>query len=176
TVQLMDLKFLDGVGSGSITNAIAALNYAVAHGATISNNSWGDGDYSQALYDAINAARGQGHIFVTAAGNGGDDRVGDNLDLGPLYPASYNLGNVRTLPATTHAAATPSSSNSGPATVDLGAPGLNIISTVRNDGYAIMSGTSMAAPFVTGALALVRSQHPTWRYYQVIDQVLRTVD
>jgi subtilisin family serine protease/subtilisin-like proprotein convertase family protein len=174
-VQLMAVKFLNASGDGSVGAAVDALNYAVRHGARISNNSWGGFGYSQALYDAIDAARGKGHIFVTSAGNG-VNYVGFDIDSQPSYPASFNLGNIVTVAATTREGIKALFSNYGATSVDLGAPGLSIVSTTRNNTYSNFSGTSMAAPYVAGVLALVEAQHPSWRYYQVINQVLRTVD
>lgn len=170
-VQLMALKFLDSSGSGSTSNAIRALNYAVAHGASISNNSWGGGGYNQALIDAINNARGQGHIYVAAAGN-----TGANNDVSPFYPSSYTPNNIVAVAATDSWDQLASFSNYGATTVDLAAPGVNIYSTMPGGNYGYKSGTSMAAPHVAGALALVRDLHPSWTYLQVINQVLGTVD
>src|SRR5262249_36968884 len=131
-VQLMDVKFLDASGVGNLGAAVDALNYAVRHGAKISNNSWGGFGYSQALYDAINGARAQGHIFVTSAGNG-QNYVGFDIDTQPSYPASFNLGNVVTVAATTREGIKALFSNYGATSVDLGAPGLSIVSTTRNN-------------------------------------------
>jgi subtilisin family serine protease/subtilisin-like proprotein convertase family protein len=170
-VLLMPVKFLNADGFGSVGQFIAGLNYAVAHGAKISNNSWSGAGYSQILYDAIANARAHGQIFVAAAGNGGT-----NNDTAPSYPAAIALDNVVAVAATDHNDNLASFSNYGPSTGALAAPGENILSTVPGGGYAANSGTSMAAPFVTGALALVWGQHPTWSYTQVISQVLRTVD
>ena len=171
SVQLMAVKFLDASGTGSNTGATDALNYAVAHGAQITNNSYATSGFSQPLSDAIDNARAHGAIVVTAAGNNAS-----NLDVSPLYPASYKLPNVVTVAALTTDNGLASFSNYGASSVALAAPGVNILSTVPRGGYAFSSGTSEAAPFVSGVLALVRSQHPTWKYYQVIDQVLSTVD
>ncbi len=175
-VQMMALKFLTATGNGTTSNAIEALDYAVRMGAFASNNSWGGHGFAQTLYDAIDNARAHGHVFVTSAGNGGDDFKGDNIDAAPMYPAGYALGNVVTVTATTRNDGTALFSNYGPATVDLGAPGLHVVSTTRNERYSNFSGTSMAAPYVTGALALVRTLHPDWTYYQLIDQVMGTTD
>ncbi len=170
-VQLMAVKFLNASGSGSTSNAIKGLNYAVGNGAVVSNNSWGGGGFSQALSDAIKSAGTKGHIFVAAAGNNGT-----NNDSTAFYPANYNLDNVVSVAASDRYDNLASFSNYGASTVDLAAPGVSIYSTLPNNSYGYKSGTSMATPFVTGALAMVRDQHAGWSNKQVIDQVLNTVD
>ncbi len=170
-VRLMPLKFLAADGSGSLSGAIAALNYAVANGATISNNSWGGGGFSEALVNALVNARNAGHVFVAAAGNGGTDN-----DTAPHYPASYDLDNVVSVAATDRNDRLASFSNYGLNTVDVAAPGVSILSTTPNGGYGYRSGTSMAAPHVAGALALVRALHPEWNHTRVINQVLSSAD
>ncbi len=170
-VRIMALKFLDANGNGYTSDAIRALNYAVANGATISNNSWGGGGHDQALANAIANARNAGHIFVAAAGNNGA-----NNDSVPYYPANYALDNVVAVAASDMHDNLASFSNYGRTTVDLAAPGVSIWSTTPNNTYAPWSGTSMATPHVTGVLALVRDLRPNWTYRQVIDQVLRSVD
>jgi subtilisin family serine protease/subtilisin-like proprotein convertase family protein len=168
-VRIMAVKFLAADGTGYTSNAIRALNYAVANGAKISNNSWGGGGFDQALNNAIASARAQGHIFVAAAGN-----AGLNSDVAPNYPASYPLDNVVSVAALNNQDQLASFSNYGARTVDLAAPGVNIYSTLPGGRYGTLSGTSMATPHVTGTLALVWEQHPDWTYRQVIDQVLNT--
>jgi subtilisin-like proprotein convertase family protein len=182
-VQIMALKFLDASGGGVTSDAIAALNYAVANGATISNNSWGGGGFSQAFQTTIQNAANHGHIFVAAAGN---DNT--NNDSNPFYPANYNVANIVSVAATDAFDNMAWFSNYGKQTVDLGAPGVDIYSTMPtqqtpamfNEGlpadYGSLSGTSMATPHVTGVIALVRSQHPDWTAQQVIQQVLSSVD
>lgn len=170
-VQIMPLKFLDASGSGSLSNAIRALNYAVANGAAVANNSYSGGYFYQAFYDAIKNAQSHGVIFVAAAGNSGT-----NTDSSPAYPSGYNLDNVISVAATDRNDALASFSNYGPNTVDLAAPGVQIYSTLKGNSYGSMSGTSMAAPFVTGAIALLRDVHPTWTYQQIINQLYSTVD
>jgi serine protease len=182
-VQIMGLKFLDGTGGGYESDAISALNYAVANGAVVSNNSWGGGGFSAAFQTAIQNAASKGHIFVAAAGNDGW-----NNDLDPFYPAGYNVDNVISVAATDSSDQLAWFSNYGTKSVDLAAPGVNIYSTfpthvtpaMQQEGfgpnYGTISGTSMATPHVTGVVALVRSLHPAWSYQQVIDQVLGTVD
>jgi len=169
--QIMPLKFLDDSGSGSISNAILALNYATAKGVKLTNNSWAGGLYSQALYDAIKTAEEKGALFIAAAGNSSQ-----NTDIRPTYPASYNLPNIISVASTTHNDGLSSFSNYGRTTVDLGAPGSEIYSTTPGGNYDTYSGTSMASPHVTGAAALVWSQNPSWTAQQVKNRLLETTD
>ena len=153
-------KFL-GRSGGTTANAVRAVDYMTAlkarHGLNIvaTNNSWGGGGYSQALYDAIWRANTQNVLFVAAAGN-----AGANNDSTPSYPASYNLPNVIAVAAIDKAGALPSFSNYGQTSVDLGAPGVGVWSTTAFNTYSSYSGTSMATPHVTGAAALYASTHP----------------
>ena len=176
-VQIMAVKFLDANGAGNLGDAIDAIDYAVANGATISNNSWGfNGAFSPALHDAILNARDAGHIFSAAAGNGDFSGVGLDNDLAPFFPSGFDLDNVVSVAALDHNDALAAFSNFGLTTVDLGAPGFGIFSTTTGNTYSTFSGTSMATPHVTGVIALVRDLHPLWSYEQVIDAVLETVD
>ncbi|WP_206352485.1 S8 family peptidase, partial [Tautonia rosea] len=170
-VQLMTLKFLDSSGRGFTSNAIKALNYAVTMGAHVSNHSYGGGSYNTAFADAVAGARELGHIVVTAAGNSGS-----NNDVNPTYPSNYVSDNLISVAATNGYDLIAGFSNYGVNTVHLGAPGVSILSSVRNGSYSYMSGTSMAAPHVTGAIALIRGLHPEWSYDQVIAKLLTTVD
>ena len=173
-VKIMPLKFFDDSGNGSTSNAILALQYAVAEGVKVSNNSWGGGPYEQSLYDAISAARDTGHIFVAAAGNGNIFGVGINNDSTPFYPASYNLDNIIAVAAINSNDTKAIFSNYGLTSVDLGAPGVNILSTVPGNAYATKQGTSMATPHVTGVVALLFAQNPAWSYAQVRNRILST--
>ncbi|WP_220487827.1 S8 family peptidase, partial [Tautonia rosea] len=170
-VQLMTLKFLNSSGKGTTSNAIKALNYAVQMGAHVSNHSYSGGAYDAAFADAVASARSRGHIVVTAAGNDFS-----NNDVNPAYPANYVSDNLISVAATDAYDYIAGFSNYGATTVHLGAPGVSILSTVRNGSYGYMSGTSMAAPHVTGAVALIRGLHPEWSYDQVIAKLLTTVD
>jgi subtilisin family serine protease len=169
-VKIMPLKFLNASGSGSTSVAISCLNYAVSKGVKVSNNSWGGGGFSQALFDAITNARNNGHLFVAAAGNSGS-----NNDAAAFYPANYNVDNVISVASIDRLDNRSSFSNYGATTVDLGAPGSAILSTVRNGGYSSFNGTSMATPHVVGVAALVWGQNPTMTYAQVRDRLFSTV-
>ncbi|HYE62351.1 MAG TPA: S8 family serine peptidase [Phycisphaerales bacterium] len=171
--KVMALRFI-GPDGGYTSDAIEALQYAVAKGVKLSNNSWGGGGYSQALYDALNAARGSGHLFVAAAGNGGADQIGDNNDVYPYYPAGYALDNVISVAAVNAAGQLGGFSNYGAQSVDLAAPGVSIYSAAY-DGYGWSDGTSMAAPHVSGVAALVWGQSPGMTYQQVRSRLLTTV-
>jgi subtilisin family serine protease len=166
--EIMPLKVLDQSGNGRDDATVAAINFAVQHGARVINASWGGGPYSQAVADAISAAGSHGVIFVTAAGNNGS-----NDDTYPFYPASYQLPNEIAVAAVDAAGNLASYSNYGARTVALAAPGTQILSTVPG-GYAFESGTSMAAPFVSGVVSLVVGLHPTYTAAQVVNQVLTT--
>ena len=162
--QIMALKFLGADGSGTTSDAIEALRYAVDNGAHISNNSWGGDPYSQALYDAIRDARDANHIFVAASGNGDWIGFGIDNDAQPFYPASFDLDNVVAVAATDDRDAKAIFANYGLTSVDIAAPGVDILSTTINGTYGLSSGTSMATPHVAGALSLVRDLDPTQSY------------
>src|SRR5262249_33939047 len=159
-VSLISAKFLGPYG-GSTADAGKAIDYLVdlktRHKLDIVaiNASWGGGGYSQSLHDAIKRAGDANILFITAAGNSGL-----NLDRNPFYPASYtDLVNVISVAALTSSGNLASWSDYGANSVSLAAPGVSILSTYPG-GYAYMSGTSMATPFVTGAAALYASAHP----------------
>jgi thermitase len=156
--RVMPLRVLDPDGSGTVSDAVAAYGYAAAEGAQIVNASLGSPSFSLAERDAIAAAPDT--LFVVAAGNGGADEVGDDNDVVPEYPCAYPLANVACVTATDRSDLLASFSNFGPAAVDLAAPGVEIVSTWRG-GYAYLSGTSMAAPHVAGAAALLLSAEPS---------------
>lgn len=176
-VQIMAVKFLNSQGSGSTSAAVNAIEYAVDNGATISNHSWGfNGSYSQALSDAIQYAQSADHIVVAAAGNGGPDRVGDDNDSVPFFPGNFPQDNLISVSATDHNDNLATFSNYGLTQVDLGAPGVSVYSTTPNNTYSTFNGTSMATPHVTGAVALLRSEHPDWTYAKIRDRLFDTVD
>jgi thermitase len=163
SVRIMACKFLDASGEGFVADAIDCLHYVgemKRRGVNVvaTNNSWGGDDYSHALADAIDAQHDI--LFVTAAGNDGS-----NNDSTPSYPANYDLPNVIAVAATTNSDSLAYYSQYGRRTVHLGAPGSSIYSTYPGGGYATFSGTSMAAPHVTGLAALIKAARPAtdWR-------------
>jgi subtilisin family serine protease len=188
--KIMPLKFLGGDGSGTLANAISAILYGAKKKARVMNNSWGGGGFSQALLDAINYANNAGSLFVAAAGNDGTDN-----DQMPNYPSNYDAPNVVAVAAIDHKGdlavfgsggggicgcqnniiGVPGS-NFGATTVDLAAPGKDILSTTPNNGYTKLSGTSMATPHVSGVAGLLFSHFPTWTLAQVKERLLATVE
>lgn len=174
-VSLMPLKFLSASGRGSTSAAIAAINYATRmkrdFGINIvaTNNSWGGGNLSATLRDAIAAGGSQGILFVTAAGNDAT-----NIDALPSYPASVADPAVIAVAATDHSNRLASFSNYGLASVDIAAPGVGIISTVPGNATASYSGTSMAAPHVTGVVALVAAANPAAPAAEIRAAILAT--
>jgi Ca2+-binding RTX toxin-like protein len=169
--QLMAVKVLDAGGFGTEFDIIQGIEYSALTGADISNNSYRGYGFSQGIYDAIALAGANGHLFVAAAGN----ETNDN-DINPAYPASYNLDNIVAVAATTADDTIASFSNYGAATVDLGAPGDNIFSTLPGNGYGSLSGTSMATPHVAGTAALLLSQNPDLSVSELKSLLLDTTD
>ncbi len=170
-VRLMPLKFLGADGSGTSADAIRALLYAVDEGAVVSNNSYGGDGFSQAFADAIAYADAHGSLFVAAAGNSLS-----NNDVTPTYPASFDFPNVITVAATDGADRKAWFSNYGRQSVELGAPGDNIYSTIPGSRYDYLSGTSMASPHVAGAAALAKAAFPAASDVGIKALLLRTVD
>lgn len=171
SVKLMPLKFIDSTGSGSTSDAVECINYAIANGAKVINASYGATGYSSAQYEAIKAARDAGIIFVAAAGND----TADN-DLAPDYPSGYLLDNIVSVASTNSSDTLADSSNFGSGSVELAAPGVAILSTYysSDSSYETLGGTSMAAPHVSGAIALLRAKFPNDTYRQAINRVLRS--
>jgi subtilisin family serine protease len=170
-VKIMALKFLSSAGSGTTADAISSTLYAADHGADVASNSWGGGPYDQALLNAIEYGASKGMLFVAAAGN---DSV--NNDVTPTYPATYASDAVFAVAATDHNDALASFSSYGAKSVDLGAPGVNILSTTPGNTYQSFSGTSMATPHVAGAAALVEAKFPGATLYGIKALLMNSVD
>ncbi len=175
-VQIMPLKFVNAGGFGSLAGAVEAINYAIDRrragvNLRVINASWGLGQPSRALEDVIRKAAEAGILFVASSGNSGT-----NNDLNPHYPASYNLANIISVAATDRNDALARSSNFGAKSVQLAAPGQDILTTALGNEYEKRSGTSLAAPLVTGVAALVLSAHPGLSVDQLRQLLLETAD
>jgi subtilisin family serine protease len=193
--QIMPLRFLSEKGSGTSADAVKAIKYAVDNGAKVLSNSWGssgedpnEAQDNQALRDVIKYAMDKGVLFIAAAGNGDEQGKGYDNDSSskPGYPASYDTENIVSVAAIDVNNALGSFSNWGARTVDIGAPGVKVFSTISGGGYSdtvvdlsmfgmgvvTWDGTSMATPHVAGAAALYWSKHPTATWKDVKDALL----
>ncbi|MCC6273732.1 MAG: S8 family serine peptidase [Deltaproteobacteria bacterium] len=166
--KIMALKFLDEGATGTTSGAIPAIEYALAQGAKILVNSWGDSNFNPALFDAILAADAQGALFFAAAGNQGRD-----TDEDPFFPAGYDAPNVVSLASIDADDSLSSFSNFGRLSVDLAAPGGQILSTKPNGTYGYISGTSMATPAAAGAAAVLWSRFPDLSHRQARNLLLQ---
>ncbi|MBN2425892.1 MAG: S8 family serine peptidase [Calditrichaceae bacterium] len=183
-VKIMALKFLDDYGSGYSSNAISALEYAANMGAHLTSNSWGGGSYDVMLETAI---ANSNILFIAAAGNSGT-----NNDYNPHYPSSYEVDNIIAVAATDHNDLKADFSCYGLTSVDLAAPGVNILSTkpdkptdisfgspgwgLSSTYYGVISGTSMATPAVSGAAALIYSRNPSISWQEAKAALMDNVD
>jgi subtilisin family serine protease/outer membrane protein assembly factor BamB len=176
-VRIMALKFLGTDGRGSVSDAAECIDYSIAQGAQVINASYGalsTGESpSQTEVAAIQRARDAGIIFVAASGNDGL-----NLDVARTFPATYPVDNIIAVGNSTRLEDVATSSNVGSGAVDLFAPGSEILSlaSTSDSAYIQRTGTSMAAPHVAGAAALLRARFPGETYRQTINRLLRSVD
>jgi len=170
-VSIMAVKFLNDDGWGYTDDAVSAILYAVDNGAHILSNSWGGAKYSQALKDAISYANNNDVLFIAAAGNDSLDN-----DIYPFYPSSYDVPNIVSVAATDSNDQLAWFSNYGLETVDLGAPGVSILSTVPDNAYASYSGTSMATPHVSGVAAILKGYNPELTALEIKELIMEGVD
>lgn len=166
--KIMALKFLNAGAGGSTSDAIPAIEYALANGAKILVNSWGDSNYNPALFSAIRAADAAGALFFAAAGNQGRDNDDD-----PFYPAGYDSPNVVSLGSIDANDSLSSFSNFGRLSVDFAAPGGEILSTKPNGTFGYISGTSMSTPYAAGAAAVLWSRFPELSHRQARNILLQ---
>lgn len=184
--RIMPLKILDSSGYGDMAGIVGAVEYAISKGANIINASYTYPQFCEATdadpaeLEVLKAAEAAGILVVAAAGN-----FACNNDQLPFYPASHRLPNILSVGASTPLDSYAIFSNRGKNTVHLAAPGVNILSTILSSatggysglsGYEIISGTSMAAPVVTGIAALVKAAHPQYGYLQTREAILLGVD
>jgi len=163
-VRIIPLKVFVG-NTGYTSDVIEAIDYAKQLGVKIINCSFGGANENLALKEAMQES---GLLFIAAAGNSGQDLV-----KAPVYPASYNIPNVLSVAAVDNQGKRAAFSNYGTA-VDVAAPGVGILSTIPEDDYSYQSGTSTAAPFVTGIAALLQSQYPDMTTIQIAERIRLT--
>lgn len=170
-VKIVAMKWLGADGFGFFSDAITCINYSIVKKIRITSNSWGGTGYSQALYDAIAAARASGQLFVAAAGNDGV-----NNDVTPHYPAAFSLDNILAVAALDRFDNLADFSNFGITTTDIGAPGVDIFSTWMGSdtAYNTISGTSMATPHVAGVAGLVLAHRPGLDFASIKNKLLTT--
>lgn len=168
-VQILPIKFLTDKGGGSLEGALKAIDYATSRGVQIMSNSWGGGGRSQALFEAIERAQKAGITFIAAAGNSNSDN-----DAKPTYPASYKLDNIITVGAIDGKGERAYFSNYGKKSVHVFAPGVDIYSTVNDNKYKKMSGTSMACPHVSGVAGLLLAAEPNLTYSEIKERLMQT--
>jgi thermitase len=169
TVSIMALKFIGAGGFGDVGDEIEAIDFAKEHSVRVVNMSFGSSYFSIQERNAI--ANAPEILFISAAGN-----EGTNNDVVPSYPANYDLPNIISVANSLHSDTLAFSSNYGPQTVSVAAPGQAILSTIPNDLYDTLSGSSMSTAFVSGLAALVLAKRPGMTASGLKDQILRTVD
>jgi subtilisin family serine protease len=167
--KILPLKFIDSEGGGMVSDAIAAIDYAIGRGAKIINASWGGG-CSESLRIKVNELAKKNILLIAAAGNSSLD-----IDVDPEFPAAYATETMITVGAITRFNGLAYFSNYGEKRVHLFAPGESIISTIPDNSYETLDGTSMAAPFVSGAAAVLWGDRPNATALQIKEAILKSV-
>lgn len=172
-VKIMVLKTVNGNrGIGQYQSIVDAINYAENNGASICNLSLGTYTDYKEIQNVISKSR---MLFVAACGNGDQTyNIGYDLEYSPVFPASYPQDNLISVASLNFDGNLSNSSNYGAVSVDLAAPGESILSTLPGGRYGMMSGTSMAAPMVTGIAAMLYSYHTDWNLQDVKSAILDT--
>ncbi len=185
--EIMPLKFIDrqpdGRVYGLLSDAAKAIEYAVAEGVKISNNSYAcprpycDTDSERLTLElAIKKADAAGHLVVAAAGNANGTPAPSDTDFNSVDPANTDSPNVISVAATGSNDSKTPFSNYGATSVDLAAPGENVYSTLPESAYGYRDGTSMATAYVSGVAALLKSKFPDLSHRQIKDRILQSVD
>lgn len=176
--KILPAQFIGNDGGGSIGDAVVALNYVAGRGAKIINMSWGLDPCVEVpnLKSTLQGLNSRGILLVTAAGNGDSHGVGVNMDVYPSFPSAYNFTNQINVAASTMSNVLIGFSNFGIRSVHVAAPGVGIYSTVPGNQVEVMSGTSMAAPMVSGAAALLWGAIPTATAAQIKEALMKSVD
>ncbi|AUN99011.1 hypothetical protein DOM21_05895 [Bacteriovorax stolpii] len=154
--QILPIKILNAQGRSTVFAVVKAIDYAISRGVHIISNSYGSPEYSRAEEQAIKRADARGIVFVAAAGN--EDSDNDSV---PVYPANYDVPNIISVGAIDDVGKITDFSNYGRTTVDILAPGYEILSTIPNHKYTKMNGTSMATPLVAGMAGLLLDKNMT---------------
>ncbi len=175
--KIMAVKIFNQMGGTNTAAIVAGLEYARSKGATVVNASWGGGGFSQLLKDKLEDLDASGIAFINAAGNGNPwTGIGRDHDTSNIYPSSYNLPNIMSVHSSNPVDGKPVYSDYGRWSVDIGAPGDGITSTIGNGAYGNKTGTSMAAPHVAGAYALAKSEFPWESHMEILDRLRFSAD